>query len=134
MMISSECCCALRVSEIRPGLVLHLDPSQLELKGARCTCLAEQRVEGHHFFLCLDTDNSEGDWPPLYSNPGPLRQMLSSDGRRGHAKWTDGVFHFHPSQIWTVSHLAILGAAAAGNDQSTAGNRNMLDEEKIPIL
>lgn len=120
-------------SEIAPGLVLHLDPDELERRGATYTCPRDLRVQGGHFFLCLEDDGSTGRWLPLYSSTGPGRFLLTGK-RLGHPKWTSGAAYFHPGQVWTADHAAVAGAAAAGNDRSSPGTRNTLDPADIPNI
>ena len=52
--------------EIRDGLVLRLDPDELESRGARCASEPAYRVMGPHFFLCVAADESVGNWVPLF--------------------------------------------------------------------
>jgi len=120
--------------EIDVGLVLHLDPDVLEDEGAVYLCSPDLRVRGGHFFLCIAADDSNGEWIPLYENPGPGRVEVPADGRRGHPKWTCGTCHLHIDQIWQASHTAVARAALAGGDLSQAGARNELLNESLQRL
>src|SRR6266571_6872739 len=96
--------------DIRVGIVLHLDPDTLEKEDATYTCDEAAKVQGQHFFLCVKTGGSETEWLPLYTNPGPGRVELASEGRKGHSKWLDGHFHYHPAQIWKATRKAVVAA------------------------
>jgi hypothetical protein len=121
-------------AEIDFGLVLHLDPEELEAQGGTYTCPKEFRVQGRHFFICIGADEESALWLPLYSSPGIGRDMLTSEGRSGHSKWTKATCHYHRGQVWTASHAAVVSAARAGGDMSEPGRRNLLSDEFVPIL
>jgi hypothetical protein len=114
-------------SEIKAGLVLHLDPDVLEVKGGTFTCKPVSRVQDGHFFVCLSTSDGEATtWLPLFSNPGDGREALALTGRTGYPKWTRGTFYWHHDQVWAAPHEAVIAAAKAGGDMSRAGARNFL--------
>jgi len=121
-------------AEITPGLVLHLDPDTLAAQGATCTCTVGQRVQGGHFFLCLEVEGELAVWVPLYSNDGVGRSQLSANGRSGHRKWTTGTFYWYHGQVWRAPHPAVVAAADAGGDMSRAGSRNKLAQASLPKL
>ncbi|MBI2724917.1 MAG: hypothetical protein HYX42_01575 [Polaromonas sp.] len=118
--------------DIGMELVLLLRPDVLESAGGQYTCQKSFRVKGDHFFLCYEADDEIGNWLPLYSNPGFGRIAVSTQGRRGHPKWVEGVFYYDPKQIWTAKHSAVVAAANAAGDLSRAGNRNTIGEEHFP--
>jgi len=118
--------------EIQPGLVLHLNPDELQRLGGTFTGPQDKRVKSGHFFLCLKRTDDTGVWVPLFFNPGSGRQPVSSAGRSGHPKWTEGTFHWHEYQIWTAPHSGVIEAAEAGGDLSTPGARNSLAIEQLP--
>lgn len=122
------------LNEIAVGLVLHLDPDRLEADGASYNCPAEARVRGQHLFLCVAINDAQSQWLPLFTNAAPGRVALSSEGRKGHGKWVDGDFHYHPGQVWTGSAKAIANAAARANDKSRRGRRSTLDAANVPEL
>lgn len=124
----------LNEAEIIPGLVLHLDPDTLENEGGTYTCTKSLRVQHGHFFLCLSATDTTGRWLPLYSEDGDGREKLGPDGRSGHSKWTKGTTYWHPAQVWTASHAAVVAAATDGGDMSRAGSRNTLDVSKLPKI
>jgi hypothetical protein len=125
---------SLAVGDIVRGIVLHLDPGELKNCGAKCSCDIGSQVTGNHFFLCLDRDDDRGDWIPMFSRPGPGRLEISATGRGGHPKWTQGAFYFHPEQVWTATHEAVVAAALEAGDRSTPRLRNTLDESEIPVF
>jgi len=133
-MVRQFSAASVAVGDIVPGIVLHLDPGQLQACGARCSCHANKQVNGNHFFLCLATDEREGDWLPLFSRSGNSRLKLPPTGREGHPKWTGGTFYFHRDQVWTATHDAVIAAAVEAGDQSCASFRNTLKESEIPVF
>jgi hypothetical protein len=118
-------------SEIVPGLVLHLDPDELERSGGSYSCAKPFRVQGGHFFVCLRVSRRTGRWLPLYTNDGPGRIRLIGS-RSGHPKWTGATTYYHTGQVWTADHVAIAVAALAGGDLSSPELRNMLSRADIP--
>jgi hypothetical protein len=120
------------LGEIKPGLVLHLDPETLEREGGTYACDASRRVQEGHFFLCLSTLKEVGWWLPLFSEPGDGRTKLSRDGRSGHEKWTTGECYWHKDQVWSAPHKAVIAAAIAGADQSSLALRNRLAGRALP--
>ena len=121
-------------ADITVGLVLHLDPDCLQLHGATCSCAPAFRVQGQHFFVCIDATPGQTRWLPLFSRPGPGRLMLASAGASGHPKWSRGVYYYHPAQVWTAAGAAIAEAAARAHDKSRRGARNSMAPEHVPNL
>lgn len=121
-------------SDIKTGLVLHLDPQKLKAKGGKTSVSQELEVDGCHFFLCISVSEKTSRWVPLYKNPGHGRSEIPSVGRTGHPKWTTGKFHFHAGQVWEASPTAIMEAAKQGGDMSRNKSRNMLDENQVPNI
>jgi hypothetical protein len=78
-------------SEISRGLVLHLDPDALVAAGATFSCPEALRVQGSHFFVCVDAGDAETTrWVPLYTKSGPERVAIDTAGSSGHPKVTEG--------------------------------------------
>lgn len=121
-------------SEIAPGLALHLDPDRLLAEGATFTGDPVFRVQGQHFFVCIEAGGGSSRWAPLFTNANTGRVLLPHEGRAGHPKWVKGVFHLHPGQIWTASPDAVANAAARAHDKSRKGTRNTMDPTRIPKL
>jgi len=119
-------------SEIVPGLVLHLDPDELERSGGTYSCPNPFRVQGGHFFVCLNVSGHIARWLPLYTNDGPGRTLLAGS-RSGHPKWTRATTYYHSGQVWTADHAAIAAAALAGGDLSSPASRNMLSRADVPV-
>ena len=113
---------------------MHLSPKMLLGKGGTVTCAPERIVNEHHFFLVIAADAKRCRLVPLYTEPGGGRLTISDAGRTGHTKWTTGVCHYHPEQVWEASKQAVIQAAKAGNDQSSPGNRNLLDPTFVPAV
>lgn len=120
------------LSDIAPGLALHLDPDRLLKDGARHTYTQATRVQGQHFFLCVFANDSETKWVPLFTNASTRRLALPAVDRYGHSKWCQGVFHLYADQIWTASPQAIANAAAQAHDKSRKGSRNGIAPARIP--
>ncbi|MGA3057597.1 MAG: phosphatidylglycerol lysyltransferase domain-containing protein [Candidatus Limnocylindrales bacterium] len=119
-------------SEMAPGLVLHLDPEELERRGGMYSCPRAFRVEGGHFFVCLSVSGVMATWLPLYSRDGPGRTLLVGS-RTGHPKWTHATTYYHSGQVWTADAAAIAAAALAGGDLSTPASRSMLEPADLPV-
>lgn len=118
--------------EVVAGIVLHLDPDELERKGGSATCAKSFRVQGGHFFLCIGSEGGKERLIPLYTRPGKGRTLLAANGRSGHSKWTNGTFYWHSGQVWTAPVSAVVSAASVGKDASSKGNRNTMDGAQIP--
>ena len=124
----------LSLADLKAGLVLHLDPDVLESSGGTYGCAAEQRVQGHHFFLCIEASGQTGRWLPVYSGPGIDRTKLPTRGRSGHPKWLNANAYYHVAQVWSAPCQAVIAAAIAGGDQSTKQKRNTLNTSLLPSL
>ena len=120
------------LTEIGPGLLLHLDPDTLESGGGTYTCEPSRRVRGPHFFLCIAATATGARWLPLYSEAGVGRTEIPQAGRTGHPKWTNGTFFYHRAQVWSAGPSAVAAAAAAASDLSQPGQRNRLASTCIP--
>lgn len=119
-------------TDVAVGLVVHLDPDRLLQEGATHTADEVTRVQGQHFFLCIEVGEGFSRWVPLFSNSTPGRVELSQQGRSGHQKWIEGKFHLHPTQVWSASPTVIVNAAARAHDKSRRGSRNAIDQASIP--
>lgn len=122
------------LSEIDVGLVLHLDPTQLVKEGATCTVDSDIRVEGQHFFLCVEKSILVSKWIPLFTSNGPGRIALNNSGLKGHPKWVATKPHYHPAQIWTATNEAVAHAAARAHDKSRNGSRNTVPLADVPTI
>ena len=124
----------IQPDEIRDGLVLRLDPDELEARGARCASEAAYRVQGPHFFLCVAADGAAGNWVPLFPGPGPRREMLSKDHKAGTPGWCTSETSFHTEQVWQAPHEAVIKAAILGGDLSKPGQRNRVTDAGIDLV
>lgn len=120
--------------EITVGTVLVLCPKTMLTKGGVVTGPPETWVVAPHFFIAIGADKKRCRMLPLYSNDGVGREQIPTAGRTGHIKWTSGTWHYHPVQVWTASRHTIALAAKAGGDLSTAGARNLLDIQFVPVI
>ena len=121
-------------ADIAVGLVLHLDPKELTIRGATYTCDPTHRVQGQHFFLCVSVNGAQSRWLPLFTRSGTGRHSLARGSRTGHAKWTGGSFHYRPGQVWSASSAAVVKAAARAHDKTRRGSRNQLAAEEVPTV
>lgn len=120
--------------EITDGIVLHLDPDELEAEGGVCTAGGAARVEGTHFFLCIAADEASGNWVPLSSVAGPLRTLVPNEEKTGHPGWRESTTYFHVRQVWQAPHSAVVAAAIAGGDLSRPGERNALTDAGVDLV
>ena len=121
-------------TEIRDGLVLHLDPDELEAAGGTCTGAGPARVQGSHFFVCIASDERSGNWVPLFSAPGPGRELVPNEAKSGHPRWCESATWYPSDQVWQAPHAAAIAAAIAGGDLSGAGVRNALSEAGVDLI
>lgn len=120
--------------EIKDGLVLHLDPDELEAEGGACTDIESFRVQGTHFFLCIAANERSGNWVPLFSVAGPMRNLVPNEEKAGHPRWCESTTYFHRKQVWQAPHSAVVAAAIAGGDLSRPGERNTLTEAGVDLV
>ena len=121
-------------NEIRDGLVLRLDPDELESRGGRCASDPAYRVQGPHFFLCLAANEEGGNWLPLFPDPGPRRDIVDNATKVGPQGWRDSETFFHTEQVWQAPHAAIVEAAIVGGDLSRPDQRNCLNDAGIDAI
>jgi len=121
----------IEAHEIKDGLVLHLDPDELEAEGGACAGTDSARVQGPHFFVCIASNEHSGNWVPLFSAAGPRRAFLPHEEKEGHAIWCESTTYFHLQQVWQAPHSAVVAAAIAGGDLSRPGERNKLTEAGV---
>ncbi|MCA9504496.1 MAG: hypothetical protein R3F16_20920 [Myxococcota bacterium] len=121
-------------TEIRDGLVLHLDPDELEAAGGTCTGAGPARVQGSHFFVCIAANDESGNWVPLFSGSGPYRDLLPDKEKVGHPRWRESTTYFHVKQVWQAPHSAVIAAAIAGGDLSKPGERNGLTDAGVDLV
>jgi len=120
--------------EIQDGLVLHLDPDELEAEGGACNETQSYRVQGTHFFLCVASNEQVGNWIPLFSVAGPLRALVPNEEKVGHPQWCESTTYFHVKQVWQAPHSAVVAAAIAGGDLSRPDSRNTLTEAGVDVV
>lgn len=124
----------IQASEIRDGLVLCLDPDELEANGGGSNASNSIRVQGPHFFVCIAADDQTGNWVPLFSDPGHLREIFPNEEKAGHPKWCESETYFHAEQIWQAPHAAVVTAAIAGGDLSGPDSRITLTETGVNLI
>ena len=124
----------IKPHEISDGLVLRLDPDELEAEGGACVGAEAGRVQGPHFFVCIASNEESGNWVPLFSVAGPLRMLLPDEQKRGQPGWCESTTYFHRQQIWQAPHAAVVAAAVAGGDLSRPGERNTVTEAGVDSI
>ena len=120
--------------EIKDGLVLCLDPDELEANGGGSNATNSIRVQGPHFFVCIAANEETGNWVPLFADPGRLRAPLPNEEKLGHPKWCESETYFHEQQIWQAPHSAIIAASIAGGDLSGPDSRITLTESGVNLV
>jgi len=121
----------IETREIQDGLVLYLDPDELEAEGSRCTGAGPARVQGPHFFLCIASDGQSGNWVPLFASAGPHRDLVPNEDKEGRPGWCESTTYFHCKQVWQAPHAAVVAAAIAAGDPSRPGERNTLTDAGV---
>jgi hypothetical protein len=124
----------IKAHEIKDGLVLCLDPDELEANGGGSDTTDSIRVQGAHFFVCIAANEQTGNWVPLFSAPGRLRILFPNDEKSGHPKWCESETYFHGEQIWQAPHAAVVAASIAGGDLSGPGSRITLTETGVNLV
>ena len=123
----------VRVAELRPGLVLHLCPAELEAQGSAYTCPRKTRVRGRRFFLCVFVGTVDSLWLPLYGSAKTRHRILvHPEGRTGSEFWLRAELYWDVRQVWSAPLGAVPEAARAGGDNSTPLTRNRLEGEHLP--
>ena len=120
--------------EIRDGIVLYLDPDELEAEGGVSNGAGPGRVAGAHFFVCIAADEATGNWVPLFSGAGPYRDLVPYDEKEGSASWRESTAYFHETQVWQAPHSAVVVASIAAGDPSQPGERNALTRAGIDLV
>jgi hypothetical protein len=120
--------------EIKGGIVLYLDPDELDVEGGVCTGAGPDRVQSPHFFVCIVANEESGNWVPIFSVAGPFRDLVPYEEKVGNPKWRESTTWFHTKQVWQAPHSAVVAAAIAGGDLSRAGERNALTAAGVDIV
>lgn len=121
----------IEAHEIKDGLVLRLDPDELEASGGKRTDRESVRVEGPHFFLCVAANEQSGNWVPLFYSTGPQRTLVANADKSGPAAWCESTTFLHSKQVWHAPHAAVVAAAIAGGDLSQPAARNTFTEAGV---
>ena len=121
---------AIRVEDIQPGLVIHLDPSLLKAQGGSETNAqrdetGDRAVPDPRYFLVLEVDRAAGTClaVPLYSKSAPGSQPLQETEKGGLAdRWIGEESFFSRWQHWRIP-LSAIPAASVGDDSEPANRR-----------
>ncbi len=127
-------------SEIRVGLVIHLDTDQLRVDG-RCETNAEHRgssdraVTGPHYFLVVHTElGTDGCIAiPLFSSFAPGSLKLDEPKKSGMpAKWRGQDSFYSKWQHWRIPCDALIAASAM--DEAETATRRHYARDDLPAL
>lgn len=127
---------AVAPNEIRPGLVVRLDPAIL-IATPGCSTNAEiagdgdRAVTGPHLFLVLHVDEVDGAAlaVPLFSDRAPGSVALDESMKSGPSQgWVGTISHYSRWQHWwiPVEHLV----QASTGDGTRVGTRRTYAEKK----
>lgn len=106
--------------EIEAGLVCFLDPSDLTREGATTNAALGQEVYEPHYFLLLEIVDDRCLAPPLYSEAGKDRTILSRQLKEGcPMNWIDQDSYAFRWQFWWLPHTAIYAASTRDTSDST---------------
>lgn len=119
-------------SEIQPGLVLHLSPSELQKNGAVANCKPGRAVFREGFFVCVSVQNNGSEWIPLFSKKATGSQLISAADKVGHHKWAMKDSFYNPYQVWTIPLLAVQPSAKS--DLSTPQKRNRITQNALFLV
>ncbi|WP_133364624.1 hypothetical protein [Qipengyuania sediminis] len=118
---------ALDSSEVRPGLVVHIDTSVLRSLHC-CETNAEVKdgydraVVGPHYFLVIKILGDIALAVPLFSKTAPGNELLREELKSGLAdKWIGEPSYFSRWQHWRIPPFALAAASAA--EESGPNNR-----------
>lgn len=121
----------LQLSEIKPGIVIHLTHSVLAERGIRVPAQRDDRLG--HPFLCLRATLRDSTWGMLTSSGRFHKYRIPSERKSGTHWWMkrdsylcgrDAVIH---AINWDIQ-------VASEREQSTVGRRNSIDQNLIPVL
>jgi hypothetical protein len=117
--------------EVRPGLVLSLDPARLVELGVAPTGPDRFRARNPHYFVCVGVNGSDGDWIPTSSRYE--RDRLPVFRKWGSSAWVLPDTYADPYQVWTIP-FQVLRRASLGIDHTQRGARNYASLDFIEDL
>ena len=131
---------AIQGQEIRPGLVVHLDPALLRAQGGSETNAqrdetGDRAVTEPHDFLVLEVDRAAGTClaVPLYSRSAPGSQPLRESEKGGPTEhWVGVETFFSRWQHWRIP-LSAIPAASASDDSEPADRRTYAATHPAPL-
>ena len=100
-------------SKIREGFALFLDPRLLAALGASCNQHEEERIQGLHFFLCIDMDPALERflWVPITSKQKHGRIVIAAADKTGSPQWRRISSYCISDQIWTTNEKTAIAAS-----------------------
>jgi hypothetical protein len=117
--------------ELRPGLVLLLDPARLVEAGVTPTGPDRFRARGPHYFICVGVNAGDSDWIATSSQEECDR--LEVHRKWGLSGWVLPATYADPYQVWTVP-FGVLLRATLGFDHTQRGCRNFASLDFLEAL
>ena len=129
---------AIEASEVRPGLVVHLNTEVLRERGGCTTNAAvfngnDRAVHGPHYFLVLRVDGDHCTAAPLFSDWALGSDLLEESLKTGLPdKWTGQPSYTSRWQQWKIPLESV--EAASGDEESAARNRRLYATHNPTVL
>ncbi|MCY3702814.1 MAG: hypothetical protein OXG16_09055 [Rhodospirillales bacterium] len=129
---------SIEATELRPGLVVHLDPKVLRERGGCKTNAAindgnDRAVHGLHYFLVLRVNEDYCTAAPLFSQHTNGSDRLAEDLKTGLAdKWIDTPSYTSRWQHWKIPLESV--AAASGAEESNPEYRRSYAANDSAVL
>ena len=126
--------------EIAPGLVVFASGDALRISDgfrARMTsggplaagASADAIAKGNRYFVVLARRGDAVVLAPAYTTYRPARLRVA--GKTGHLGWVDHETHIDPRQFWIAGAAAVVEAAEAARDLSSARRRNRVTPREL---
>lgn len=124
----------IQLCEIKPGVVVFLDPEKLVEFGANCLYPNSDRFEGIHPLVCVSDNGHESVWVVLSSKNRFNRTLrIPAFIKRGHFSWTgQDSFVYGFDHVWRGPNLAFQ--EASHKDRSVPSMRNSVAVEYLPSI
>jgi hypothetical protein len=113
---------SLTPNEIRPGIALHLSPTDLRQYAGTSNLHPEEEVFGAHFFICIDWEYGDSLWIPASTKQAVGRCPILPHEKRGYRSWQAKNSYCNVREIWTLPNASAPEWSVC--DHSTPGLRN----------
>ena len=115
-----------------PGLVLQFDSQTLIAHGATCSWKDDPELSPQHYFVCIDANQKDALWVPLFAGPAPGRKGIAANAKSGGARWTRSSSFYHAAQLCRVAHKTAQRAAEKAYDESSPKHPNRMAPAQLP--